>query len=67
MSITTNLHALVEDYAAKLGTLNLSGDDQEAYSTLLSWLENQADRDEPNWTIVEECRAYLDQYKAQAA
>jgi hypothetical protein len=55
----TDLHALGDDFDARLETLNLSGDDQEQYSTMLCRLENQADQQEPNHTIVVECVAYF--------
>lgn len=66
MAITANLHKLVEDFAADLERLNLDGDQQEAYSTMLCRLESQADRDEPNWGIVEECRAYLERFRVNS-
>jgi hypothetical protein len=44
MANTKNLHKLVEGFAARLDALNLFGDEQEAYSTMLCRLENQADR-----------------------
>jgi hypothetical protein len=56
---TSNLHALVEGLAARLEWLNLSGDDQEEFSTMLCRLEDQADQDQPNHAIVEECVAFL--------
>ena len=59
MAIATNLHALVDEFAALLESLSLDGDDQEEYSTVLSWLETQAERDESNETIVRECLEYL--------
>ncbi|HLY39647.1 MAG TPA: hypothetical protein VKR52_00480 [Terracidiphilus sp.] len=67
MSSATDLHAVVEAFAAQLEHLELTGDDQEAYSTVLCRLEDQADHDEPNWIIVEECRAYLDRFNIKAA
>jgi hypothetical protein len=59
MANTKNLHKLVEGFAARVETLQLSGDEQEAYSTMLCRLENQADREEPNYTIIVECMAYF--------
>ena len=67
MATSPDLHALVDDFAARLETLNLSGDDQEEYSTMLSRLENQADRAEPNYAIVVECVAYLGRYSVTSA
>lgn len=34
LATATNLHTLVDQFAARLETLNLSGDDQEEYSTI---------------------------------
>jgi hypothetical protein len=62
MAIATDLHAIVDEFAERLETLELSGDDQEEYSTMLSWLENQADREEPNGAIVVECVAHFERY-----
>jgi hypothetical protein len=67
MAIATDLNALVDDYAARLETLNLTGDDQEEYSTMLSWLENQANREESNGAIVVECVAYFGRYGVSSA
>jgi hypothetical protein len=62
MAIAADLHAIVDEFAARLETLDLSGDDQEEYSTMLSWLENRADREESNGAIVVECVAYFGRY-----
>lgn len=62
MANTPNLHALVEGFAARLETLQLSGDDQEEYSTVLSMLENQADHETPNLAIVFACIDFLGCY-----
>lgn len=59
MAIATDLHALVDEYAARLETLNLTGDDQEEYSTMLCRLENHVDREHPDQTIIEECASFL--------
>jgi hypothetical protein len=59
MAIATDLRALVEELAARLESINLNGDDQEEYSSMLCRLENQADREEPNYAIVVECVAYF--------
>jgi hypothetical protein len=63
----TDLHTLVEDFAARLESLNLSGDDQEEYSTMLCRLENQADREEPNYAIIVERVAYFGRYSVSSA
>jgi hypothetical protein len=67
MATATDLHTLVDEFAARLETLKLSGDDQEEYSTMLSRLENQVDRDEPNYAIVVECVAYFGRYSVTSA
>lgn len=59
MVCAPDLHLLVDGFAAKLEALELSGEDQEEYSTVLCQLESQADRDEPSWAIVLECIDYL--------
>ena len=67
MATSTDLHTLVDEFAARLETLNLSGDDQEEFSTMLSRLENQADREEPNYAVVVECVAYFGRYSVSSA
>jgi hypothetical protein len=62
MALPDNLHILVDDLAPRLDSLNLSGDDQEAYSTMLCRLENQADREDPDFKIVVECVTYSSRY-----
>jgi hypothetical protein len=66
MATATDLHTLVDEFAARLETLNLSGDDQEEFSTMLSRLENQADREEPNYAVVE-CVAYFGRFAVSSA
>lgn len=66
MALPDNLHLLVEDLAGRLESLNLSGDDQEAYSTMLCRLENQTDRAAPNYAIVVECVAYFSRYSVSS-
>jgi len=67
MATSTDLHTLVDELAARLEALNLSGDDQEEYSTMLCRLENQADREEPDDTVVVECVAYFGRYRVSSA
>jgi hypothetical protein len=67
MATATDLHSLVDEFAARLETLNLSGDDQEEFSTMLCRLENQADREEPNYAIVVECVAYFGRFDVSSA
>ena len=54
-------------FAAVIPNLNLDGDDQEEYSTMLLWLQNQVETGEPSERIVNECLAYLEQFRSQAA
>jgi hypothetical protein len=65
MALATDLHTLVEELASQLDSLNLSSDDQEEYSTMLSRLENQADADEPNERIVSDCIAYFSRVESR--
>jgi hypothetical protein len=37
------LYILVDKYAARIPDLNLEGDEQEEYSTILLWLQNQVE------------------------
>lgn len=67
MVLHDNLHALVDELAARLESLNLSGDEQEAYSTMVCRLENQADREVPDYKIVVECVAYFSRYSVSSA
>jgi len=67
MATTTDLHALVDGLATRLETLHLSGDDQVEFSTMLWRLENQADREEPNYAIVVECVAYFGRFDVRSA
>ena len=48
------LGALVQRYAAALSKLNLDGDEQEEYSTMLLWLQNQVETGEPSERIVQQ-------------
>ncbi len=67
MATATDLHTLVEDFAARLGSLTLSGNDQQEYSTILCRLENQTDREEPNYAILVECVTYFGRYCVSSA
>jgi len=67
MPTLTDLNALVEKFAAAIPNLNLDGDEQEEYSTMLLWLQNQVETGEPSERIVNECLAYLEQFRSQAA
>jgi hypothetical protein len=67
MATANNLYTLVDDFAARLESLKLNGDDQAAYSTMLCRLESQADREESNYAIVVECVAYFGRYSVSSA
>ena len=49
------LHLLVDRYAEALPVLDLNGNEQEEYSTMLLWLQNQVEAGEPNEKIVKQC------------
>jgi hypothetical protein len=67
MPTLTELSALVEKLAATIPNLNLDGDDQEEYSTMLLWLQNQVETGEPSEAIVNECLAYFKHFEQRAA
>jgi hypothetical protein len=47
MPTVTDLTALVERLAEAIPDLNLDGDEQDEYSTMLQWLQNQVETGEP--------------------
>lgn len=53
--------------ATAIPDLKLDGDEQEECSAMLSRLQNQAEADDPNDAIVNECLEYFKQAKARAA
>ena len=61
------LSALIERYVAALSKLNLDGDEQEEYSTMLLWLQNQVETDEPSERIVQRCLEYFGRFESIAA
>jgi len=67
MQSILDLQALVEKYAAALPDLNLEDDDQEEYSTMLLWLQNQIETGEPSEKIVKQCLDYFAGFQSQAA
>ena len=67
MPTLTDLTVLVERLAARLPDLNLGGDEQEEYSTMLLWLQNQVETGEPSEAIVTECLAYFERVESRAA
>ena len=67
MLTLTNLSALVEQLAVAIPDLNLTGDEQEEYSTMLSRLQDQVESGEPSVAIVHECLNYFENAKSRAA
>jgi len=67
MPTLTELSALVERLAAAIPNLNMDGDEQEEYSTMLLWLQNQVETGEPSEKIVSECLAYFKRMESRAA
>ncbi|UWZ85283.1 hypothetical protein [Occallatibacter riparius] len=63
MPTLTDLDALVLKYAAVLPHLNLDGDDQEEYSTVLLALQNTVETGEPKERIVKRCLEYLQHFE----
>jgi hypothetical protein len=59
MQSIIDLNLLVEKYAALPPELNLDGDEQEEYSTMLLRLQNQVETGDPSEWIVNECVAWL--------
>ena len=62
-----DLATLVEKFAAAIPELNLDGDDQEEYSTMLLWLQNQVETGEPSEWIVNGCLAYFRRIESRPA
>ena len=67
MQSLSDLTALVEKHAASLPDLNLDSDEQEEYSTMLLWLQNQVETGEPSERIVKKCLAYFGRFESRAA
>jgi len=65
MQSLLDLYLLVDKYAAALPHLNFEGDDQEEYTTMLLWLQNQVEGGTPSQKIVDEFLAYLSGMAAQ--
>lgn len=65
MHTVPDLSALVDKFAALLPELDLDGDEQEEYSTMLLRLQNQVETGEPIEWIVQECLNYLNGVAAQ--
>lgn len=67
MLTLSELSTLVEKLAAAIPDLNLDGDEQEEYSTMLLWLQNQVETGEPSEAIVHKCLAYFAEFESHAA
>ena len=67
MHTLADLNALVEKFAAAIPNLNLDGDKQEEYSTMLLWLQNQIETGEPSEAIVNECLDWFRRWESRAA
>jgi hypothetical protein len=67
MPTLTDLHSLIDRYAAALPKLDLDGEQQEEYSTMLLWLQNTVETGEPNGKIVGQCLSYFKRFEALAA
>jgi hypothetical protein len=68
MSTTlTDLDTLVQNFAAEIPNLNLDGDEQEEYSTMLLWLQNQVEGGTPNQTFVDHCLDWLERFTTKAS
>ena len=46
---------------------SLDGEQQEEYSTMLLWLQDQVEGGTPNLTFVQRCLAWLDQAEFRLA
>ena len=67
MPPVSELTELVEQLAASIPDLNLTGDEQEEYSTMLLRLQNQVETGGPKEWIVNECLAYFGRMETRAA
>jgi hypothetical protein len=62
MPTVTDLDALVQQYAAAIPDLNLDGDQQKEYSTMLLWLQNTVETGEPSDAVVNKCLVYFSRF-----
>jgi len=67
MQTLNDLTALVDTLATGVSELNLDGEEQEEYSTMLLWLQNQVETGEPSERIVKQCLAYFANFESRAA
>ena len=66
MQSLLDLYLVVDRFAIQLPKLNLDGEDQEEYSTVLLQLQNQVEGGTPNPKVVEKCLSSLEQFTKQA-
>jgi hypothetical protein len=57
-----DLYLIVDKFASLLPNLNLDGDEQEEYSTMLLRLQNKVEGGTPNQTFVDRCLEYLSKF-----
>ena len=62
-----DLHLRVDKFAGALPDLNLTGDEQGEYSTMLLWLQNQVEGGTPNQTFVDQCLDWLERFTTKAS
>lgn len=62
-----DLSTQIEKLAMSIPDLNLSGEEQEEYSTMLPRLEKQIETGEPSESIVKECLGYFRRVESRAA
>jgi hypothetical protein len=67
MPSLTDLSTLVEQFAAAISDLKLTGEEQEEYSTVLLRLQSQVETGQPSEWVVRECLEYFENAKSRAA
>jgi hypothetical protein len=67
MLTPTELASLIERLAEAIPDLGLEPDEQEEYSTMLLWLQNQVETGEPSERVVNDCLAYFAKFESRAA
>jgi hypothetical protein len=65
MPTLTDLYKLIESFAAAIPDLNMDGDEQEEYSTMLLRLQNQVELGEPDMAIVSDCLDWLNRFSEE--
>ena len=67
MPILMNLNSMIERLSAAIPELDLTGDEQREYRTMLLRLQSTIEAGEPNQRIVNECLAYFAAFTCRAA